>query len=138
MKHVTDHPYARSWWDHGVVPAMLYLKRANLLRLAAQEYGVLAMAIELNVSLAREKDRYHAYLDDIRRAENSAALKSQMMRLLSHVLTSMISISDSIDNGEFEDEMVEHAKTCTNPDCEIKKLVESAEKIAVGGLKLST
>lgn len=109
-----------------------------MLELAGREFGVLAMAIEIGLTKARLDDEYHGFLLDIEKDKNSDLLRDQVTANLGHALDEAIRIS-KVHPEEFIDEeaMIEHARTCKDPNCPMKKIIKAADEVAANGLNLT-
>lgn len=138
MDDFTKHPFTQTWWRRGVIPGIKYLHRAGMLELAGREFGVLAMAIEIGLTKARLDDKYHEFLLDIEKDENSKELKNQLTAKLGYTLAEAMQVAkihpeDLLD----EDEMEKHAKKCKDPNCPVKKIIKVANEVAASGLNLT-
>lgn len=134
MDDIWDHPFAEVWWKEGVQPAFKDLAERGMTVAAVIDYMVVLMAIELRLALVGRCEELRSFWDDIRDDENASKLDKQVFDNLKNMMAQTI-IDVALSGKKHkhivdidEDSMIEHAKSCTEPDCPVKEMVNRADK----------
>lgn len=138
MSRLYGHPFYKTWMKRGVIPAALLLRKMGLLELSREWSGVAVLAIRLCLTEGGLVEKMNKFLDDASGAKDSDELTDAMWGDIARILhaTSKLPTDGDAITIMDEDELEEHARTCTNPNCEIRKIYEAADKMAQGALKL--
>lgn len=128
MNDLRDHPFVSTWWTYGLLPAVRLLYELDLLDLAKEHNDILYLATELMLHRGDYSHHVEAFMDEV--------AKRGWATQLQHVVERSLHDSEALLATTQEQAMEAHAKHCANPNCEVRRALDEAQKVATEALGL--
>lgn len=123
---LTEHPFFRSWVEHGLAPSLELLWQMKLLEVAAKYRDFVYITAEVMLHRSGLSEGLKQFSQDVS--------KHNFVGLLDALVRESIGIYTRTDS--LEGLLRDHVKTCADPNCKARGLLDEADNVAESALGL--